>query len=550
MFPFGRRYSRNFRRVREIIKVFRKYGFLYLFRRAHFPEQLTIPFFRKETTKRPPEENLRLAFEELGTTFIKLGQILSTRLDLLPEEYCQELRKLQEQTSPVSFLEIKEVVEGELKKPLEEIFEEFDPAPLASASIAQVHRAILKDGNKVAVKVQKPGVEETVISDLEILFYLASLADRTTSFAPLTFSEMVTEFQKSLMREIDFLYEAVNARRFRENFSDFEGVYVPRVFDEYTTTRVLTMELIEGFSLSQMAEQGELEVDGPLLARRGAEAVLKMIFEDGFFHADPHPGNIMIREGTGELVFLDFGIVGTVDERTRENMVRMLMAVLRKDAERVVDILEDEFLLSPVSSPLALRVDLHEILERYVTANLKEMNISSLVNDFFYLLRKHNLRFPPHLSSLMRALMVVEGTGMMLDPHFTVVPYLEKSLERMFAQRLRWEKLSEKAGGYLFDWRQLVADFPDKTRELLEELSRGRVRFQMESEDLKSLNRRLDRVSSRLSLSVILGSLLIGSSLIYISSPRSGALGIVGIIGFGIAAVLGIFLVIEMLRSR
>ena len=154
MIPFGRRYSRNFRRVREIIKVFRKYGFLYLFRRAHFPEHLTLPFFRKEAARRPPEENLRLAFEELGTTFIKLGQILSTRLDLLPEEYCQELRKLQDRTSPVDFFEIKEVVEQELKKPLEEVFEKFDPVPLASASIAQVHRAILKDGNKVAVKVQ------------------------------------------------------------------------------------------------------------------------------------------------------------------------------------------------------------------------------------------------------------------------------------------------------------------------------------------------------------------------------------------------------------
>ena len=550
MIPFGRRHIRNFRRVREIIRVFRKYGFLYLFRRSQFPEQLTLPLFQKEIAKRTPQENLRLAFEELGTTFIKLGQILSTRPDLLPEEYCQELRKLQDQTSPVSFLEIREVVEQELKKPIEEIFAEFDPAPLASASIAQVHRAVLKDGNKVAVKVQKPGVEEKVISDLEILFYLANLADRLTSFAPLTFSEMVTEFQKSLMREIDFLYEAVNARRFRENFSDFEGVYIPRVFDEYTTTRVLTLELIEGFNLSQMAEKGQLQIDGPFLARRGAEAVLKMIFEDGFFHADPHPGNIMIREETGELVFLDFGIVGTVDERTRENMERMLLAVLRKDTERVVDILEDEFLLSPVESPLTLRVDLHEILERYVTANLKEMNISSLVNDFFYLLRKHSLRFPPHLSSLMRALMVVEGTGMMLDPHFTVVPYLEKALERTFAQRLRWERLSEKVTDYLFDWQKLLANFPDKAQELLEEASRGRIRFQMESEDLKNLNRRLDRVSNRLSLSVILGSLLIGSSLIYISSPRPGAMGILGILGFGIAALLGIFLVIEMLRSR
>ncbi|MEN3185685.1 MAG: AarF/ABC1/UbiB kinase family protein [Atribacterota bacterium] len=546
---FNRSLVRNLKRLRQILRTFTHYGFAFLFYRLPFWERWGVRIL-KEARQRPPQENLRLALEELGTTFIKIGQILSTRPDLLPEEYCSELRKLQDQAPPVSFGSVRAVVEKELKKPLEEVFERFDEKPLASASIAQVHRAKLHGGPQVAVKVQKEGVEEMVHSDLEILTYLAQFMDRfNPSGEPVRASEMVAEFKKYLLREIDFLYEASNACKFGHNFAQFQGVQIPRVFAEYSTKRVLTMELMEGIRLSQR-ENIPNEVDCTRLAETGVRAIFKMIFEDGFYHADPHPGNLLVLPETQELVFLDFGMVGVVDERTRENMLAILSAILKKDVERVMELLEEEFLLTPFPSPLHFRLDLAELLERYVFVDLREINLQSLFADFFYLLRRYRLRFPSHFSLLLRALAVAEGTGLYLDPHFTVVPHLKAFLEKTFAQYFTWDELSHKITDYALEWRRLLEEFPRRSRELLVQVSKGKIRLHWESEELKELNRHLEQTTNRLSLSIILGSLLIGSSLIFINYSHLRSLSILGILGYGIAAFLGVVLVIEILSHH
>lgn len=540
---------RNLKRLRQILRTFTRYGFAFLFYRLPFWERWGGRALR-ETRQRPPQENLRRALEELGTTFIKVGQILSTRLDLLPEEYCRELRKLQDQAPPVGFESVRAVIEKELKKPLEEIFESFDEVPLASASIAQVHRAKLRDGPQVAVKVQKEGVEEMVNSDLEILTYLAQFMDRLSpSGEPVRASEMVAEFKKYLLREIDFLYEASNAQKFHHNFAQFQGVRIPRIFPAYSTKKVLTMELMEGIRLSQR-ENIPHDIDRAHLAETGVRAIFKMIFEDGFYHADPHPGNLLVLPDTQELVFLDFGMVGVVDEKTRENMLAILSAILKKDVERVMELLEEEFLLTPLSSPLHFRLDLAELLERYVFVDLQEINLQSLFTDFFYLLRRYHLRFPSHFSLLLRALAVAEGTGLYLDPQFTVVPHLEAFLEKTFAQYFGWEELSHKITDYALEWRRLLEEFPRRSREFLVQASKGKIRLHWESEELKELNRRLEQATNRLALSVILGSLLIGSSLVYINYPHLRFLSILGILGYGIAAFLGVILVVEILSHR
>ncbi len=540
---------RNLKRLRQIFRTFSRHGFAFLFYRLSFWERLRLPPLR-EARQRPPQENLRLALAELGTTFVKIGQMLSTRMDLLPEEYCEELRKLQDQAPPVEFAAIRTIVEEELKQPLENIFVSFEELPLASASIAQVHRARLKDGPLVAVKVQKPGVEEMVHSDLEILTYLAGLFDRLGAPGDtIKASEMVAEFKKYLLREIDFLYEASNARKLRMNFAAFPGIRIPQVFTRYSTKRVLVMELVEGIRLSHR-EEFPTHIDPARLAELGVQAVLKMIFEDGFFHADPHPGNLMVAPEAGELVFLDFGMMGVIDERTRENMMLVLSAILKKDVERLTEILEEEFLLTPLSSPLSFRLDLGEILERYVFVDLREMNLRNLFTDFFYLLRKYHLRFPTHFSLLIRALMVAEGTGVFLDPQFTIAPHVEKFLGEAFSKYFGWEELSHKLTDYALEWRRLFSEFPTRTRELLTQVAKGRVRLHLESGELKELNRRLEQVTNRLSLSIILGALLIGSSLVYTNYPYSRFLSILGIFGYGLAAFLGVLLVIEILGHR
>lgn len=542
---------RNLGRLREIVGVFTKYGFSHIFRRIHIAEQVATWLGRKDISQNPPEVNLRLALEELGTTFIKIGQILSTRIDVLPESFCRELRKLQDEAPPVSFDQIKLIIEKELKKPLAEVFEEVDPLPLASASIAQVHQGILKGGQKVAIKVQKPGVEERVISDLEILTYLAHLTDRLRpgqQGVPL--SEIVAEFQKHLMREIDFIFEAINARKFRENFKGVEGVYFPKIIGKHTTRRLLIMELIEGLPLSRLTPEKMENLDGSELARRGVEAVFKMIFEDGFFHADPHPGNVMIRQENAELVFLDFGMVGAVDYETRRNMVRLLFSALQKDAARMVDILTEEFLITPVEFPQSLRVDLNEILERYISSSLQELNLKDMISDFFYLLRKHKLRVPAHLSSLLRALVVAEGTGMVLDPHFTVAPHLEKFLRKSMTGFFGFKTTSRDLVNYILDWKKLSEEFPDKSHEALNQLTGGKLGIRIKIQEMENLNRRLESASARLSLSILLGCLLIGSSLMYTNFPNIRFISILGILGLTFSAILGVFLAIEMFRHR
>lgn len=541
---------RHARRLRHILRTFSRYGFPLLSRRIPLLERLSF-MVPREILARPPQENLRCVFEELGPTFIKIGQILSTRLDLLPEEYCRELRKLQDQAPPVSFPAIREVVENELKRTLEEIFPAFDPVPLASASIAQVHRARLPDGTPVAVKVQKPRAEETILEDLEILEQLLRVVDRLNLLQEgIPVEELFLEFRKHLLREIDFLAEARNMRRFRENFAHFEGITVPRVFSAYCTRRVLVSELIEGIPLSHLDPATLSEEERKTLAQQGVEAILKMIFEDGFFHADPHPGNIILRTPQKDLAFLDFGTVGVVDWKTKENMVRMLFALLEKNTERVVELLEEEFLLSPLPSPLALRLDLSEVLERYISSDLREIHLESVVHEFFYLARRHHLRFPAHFSILLRALVVAEGTGLLLDPTFNVFPYLEENLRKILTQSMQPERVFERLEEYLLDWKELLEALPHRLDRLLTHTLSGKIRFQAESRDLEGMNRRLERMSTRLSLSVILGALLIGSSLIYTNYPYSRVLGILGALGFAVAAFLGISLVIEMLSHR
>lgn len=545
----GRHFVRNLSRLRQILRVFTRYGFAFLFYRLPFWERWGMVTL-KEARQKPPQENLRRALEELGTTFIKIGQILSTRLDLLPEEYCLELRKLQDQAPPIGFPEIKRVIEEELKKPLEEIFEFFDETPLASASIAQVHRGKLRDGPLVAIKVQKPGIEEMVSSDLEILAYLAQFMDRFSPFGePIRATEMVAEFKKHLFQEMDFLHEASNARKVRQNFIHFSGVRIPEIFLPYSTKRVLVMELIEGIRLSQRERFPE-GIDCAFLAQVGVRAIFKMIFEDGFYHADPHPGNLMVLPETQELVFLDFGTVGVVDEKTRENLLFILSAIFKKDVERIMEILEEKFLLTPLTSPLNFRLDLAELLEQYVFVELQEINLQNLFTDFFYLLRKYHLRFPSHFSLLLRALAVAEGTGLYLDPRFSVIPPLEEVLKKTLSRYLEWEEISQKVTDYALEWRRLLEEFPHRSRELLRQFSKGKMRLSLESEELKELNRRLEQVTNRLALSVILGSLLIGSSLVYINYPTSKPLGVLGIMGYGIAAFLGVLMVIEMLSHH
>ena len=381
--------------------------------------------------------HLRLALEELGTTFIKLGQILSTRADLLPPDYLAELTKLQDAAPPVPFEAIQEALIAELGQPIDSVFAEFNPEPLAAASIGQAHAATLLDGTEVVVKIRRPGVVEQVNEDLEILKELASTASRHWEFADqYDLVGLVDEFSQTLRSELDYIREGHSAERFAKNFANDPRIHVPRVFWETTTSRVLTLERIRGIKINDLVGLDEQGTDRCWLAKYATDVVLKMVCEDGFFHADPHPGNFFI-EPNGAIGLIDFGMVGVLDERTQERLADLLIGINQRDADRLVDVFLDLGVTRKRIDRASVRRDVEHLLSTYLGVPLGELKITDLLNDIFTAMRRHHMHLPSNLALLFKTVIMIEGLGVNLDPdfHLTAVlgPYSERLIIREYS---------------------------------------------------------------------------------------------------------------------
>ncbi|HZI86099.1 MAG TPA: AarF/ABC1/UbiB kinase family protein, partial [Pyrinomonadaceae bacterium] len=375
--------------------------------------------------------HLRQALEELGTTFIKLGQILSTRADLLPPEYLVELTKLQDSAPPVSFKEIQEALITELGQPVDQIFAQFDPVPLAAASIGQAHSATLWNGTEVVVKVRRPGVVEQVNEDLEILKELAATASRHWKFADrYDLTGLVEEFSQTLRAELDYIREGHNAERFAVNFAADSHIHVPRVFWEATTSRVLTLERIRGIKINDLKALDEQGTDRRWLADYATNVVLKMVCEDGFFHADPHPGNFFI-EPNGAIGLIDFGMVGILDDRTQELLADLLITINQQDADRLVDVFLDLGVTRKRIDRASMRHDVERLLSTYWGLPLGELKVAALLNDVYSVMRRHHLHLPPNLALLLKTVIMIEGLGVNLDSDFRLTKSLRPYTERL-----------------------------------------------------------------------------------------------------------------------
>jgi ubiquinone biosynthesis protein len=375
-------------------------------------------------------EHLRLALEELGTTFVKLGQILSTRADLLPPEYLTEITKLQDCASPVPFEAIKQTLDAELGRPIEEMFAEFDPKPVAAASIGQAHQATLFDGTEVIVKIRRPGVVEQVNEDLEILKELAAAASKRWQFADrYDLNGLVEEFSQTLRAELDYIREAHNAERFAANFKNDPIIRIPRVFWDTTTSRVLTLERVRGLKINDLVGLDQSGIDRTRLAESASGAVLKMVCEDGFFHADPHPGNFFIQPD-GTIALIDFGMVGLLDETTQDRLADLLISITRNDADRLVDVFFDLGVTRTRVDRQSFRRDIENLLSAYWGLPLSELRVMNILDDVFEVMRRHHLHLPSNLALLLKTVIMVEGLGVNLDPDFRLttilLPYSEK----------------------------------------------------------------------------------------------------------------------------
>ncbi len=547
---------RHINRYREIIRVLVKHGFGDLITRTNLERY--IDRGRKLLPGRGDAriaslsrwERIRMVLEELGPTFIKFGQIMSNRPDLVPQELIAELAKLQSDVPPFSEEEARNLIEEELGKPVSEIFAEYSPTPIASASIAQVHRASLLNGEKVAIKVQRPGIEQIIKTDLEIMFDLATLMEKHIQEMDILHPvSIVKEFERSIKREIDFTIEAAAIERFGRNFQNKSTIYVPKVYRDYSTNKILTMEFIDGVKASSKEALLNAGLDPKLLASCGADLVLTQVFEHGFFHADPHPGNMVALPGN-VVCFLDFGMMGGISFGHREALSNILVGIVNQDAagitKTVLKLARNQY----IDDVEQLEYEIYELLEQYSYQSLKSVNMGVMLNQMVSLVVKHRLKIPPNFYLLAKALITIEGVGRVLDPDFDMVTHTEPFAKKLLKERLNPLKLTKDFYLSAIDLSILLRDLPAEAREILTQIKEGRTRIEFEHKGLDPMLKTHEQISNRISFSIVLSSLIVGSALIMRADipPKVYGIPIIGALGFLAAGVMGFWLLVSILR--
>jgi len=552
----GRTY-RHIQRYRQILTVLFKYGFgdvvdiLKIEQYLEIGLQMISRKRREKIETLSRAERVRMVLEELGPTFIKMGQILSTRTDLLPVEFIKELPKLQDEVPPFPFSGVKETIEREFQKPLDQLFSHLDERPLAAASIGQVHRARTLDGDEVVVKVQRPEIHRTIEVDLEIMMHLAGLMENHLEGWNIQRpTKIVEEFARTLEKELDFGLEAAYMERFARQFTDDQTVYVPKVFREATRTRVLTMEWINGIKASDIDRLEKEGLDRCEIARQGYALIMKQIFVHGFFHADPHPGNIFILPGN-VICYIDFGMMGRIDLSSRENFSDLVLSIVHRDEVEASNAILRLAVSDGEPDRHSLQGDVAEFIDRHFYRPLKELELGKLLHQLLEMVTRHHLRVSPNLFMMIKALSIVEGLGRTLDPDFDIIeqagPFFRQSqIDRLHPRRIAKEMVATGT-----DLLNLLKEIPGEVRDILRQTRQGKVKIEFEHRGLDQMLFTHDRISNRIAFAIVLASLVIGSGLIVLSGipPRWHEIPIIGLIGFVFAGAMGFWLLISILRS-
>ena len=548
---------RHFNRYRQILAVFFKYGFGDLVELLRIDQYIEIGLKmisrnrRERIEKLSRAERVRMALEELGPTYIKLGQILSTRTDLVPVDFIQELSKLQDEVPCFPFSEAKEIVENQLGRPLLEVFEAFDEIPIASASLGQVHRAKLKDGDDVAVKIQRPQIKKTIEVDLEIMLHLATLMERHIEEMALQRPvKIVEEFARALEKELDYAIEASSMERVASQFLNDTTVYIPKVYRELTTCCVLTAEYIDGIKISDIEKLDKAGSDISVITKRGADFLLKQVFENGFFHADLHPGNMFVLS-EDVICFIDFGMTGSVDRQTRDDFVDLMDNIIHQNESKTTEIILKLTYWDEEPDIRHLEEDVADFMAKHFYKPLKDIEISKLVQELLELASRHYLRIPSSIYLMMRAIGIVEGMALMLDPNFDMIAHTEPFIRRIKIGRYSPQRIAGDIMRMSSELMQFMQQFPKDTLEIMRLIRQRKITLKFEHQGLENMLATHDQISNRISFSIIIAALLIGSALIVIAEtpPMIYGISFIGIIGFLAAAVMGIWLLIAILKK-
>ena len=551
---------RHLKRYREIANSVVKHGFGHFLtnlglsnylpsvRRARKSEQVLFQYTRAQ--------RIRMLLEELGPTFVKFGQMLSTRPDLLPRDIITELSHLQDDVPSFPYSQVKEIIEHELNKSMGELFQEFTEIPLAAASIGQVHRAQLHNGEDVVVKVRRPGIVEQMQTDLEILLEVAKIADRRWDQV-YNFEDIALELRRAVREELDYLTEAGHAEQIRANFGNRTDVIIPQTFQDYTTSAVLTMQLVDGIKLSHSAELRAAGHTAEKTVNCLVDLMFTQIFQHGLFHADPHPGNLAVNHD-GRIIFMDFGIVGRLRGERKRQFTHLLLGIIGHNPRQLVRSLGDMGVLSRRIDSRALRRDAERLLDKYLDIPLHKINLGHAVTEVFALAYEYNIRIPAEFTLLGKTLMTLEGVIEEMDKNLKLIELLRPYAGRLARERLSLDSLKETATEQYFETSDFLFSLPRKLNDLIERMETEGFPIQVYYPDLEKASHNLDRLANRLSFSIallsfsmIMAGLIIGSALVVSITNQSLLLWRLPIIEIGlvIASAMAIWLLFTINRS-
>ncbi len=550
--------ARDLGRLREILGVLVRHGFGDTVRRLGLADTLERAGARlhwqppTDLARLEPPVQVRLALEELGPTFVKFGQILAARADLFSPPWIAEFEKLHSNAPALALDALRPQLRADLGGEPEEVFAHFDPEPLAAASIAQVHRARLHDGTEVVVKIRRPGIAEVIEADLRLLQRLATLAKaELPHLRPFHPQELVREFARSLRHELDLAAECRNAERIAANLAALPYILIPRVHWRYTGERINVQDFIAGVpgnALEQLTP--EAGFDRQLLARRGALTVLKTIVEDGFFHADPHPGNVFYLPGN-RIAFIDFGMVGRLSQRRRDELLHLLLGLVEPQPPTVAEVLLDWTSNAHTVSLAQLETEIEAFVDQYQNVPLAQLSLAQMLTDVTAILRTHRLGLPSDLALLIKAFITLEGMGRGLDPDFHMAAEAEPLLQQVARARYAPRAVGRRAWQALRRSLATLEHLPDDLTRLLRNARRGRLQVNVEVAHLKRVGDQIDRSANRLAMALVIAALIVGSSIVMTvqGGPTLFGLPAFGFLGFMAAVVCGLWLVRAIWRS-
>ena len=536
----------DIQRINQIYKVLKKNDFGYLIEENTFFK--TFPFLRnrKINEEMPFVDNtvpvrIRRVFEDLGPAYIKLGQMLSTRPDLVGIEISEELQKLRDNTPVTDFEEIRKVIESELGQDLENIYTDFDEVPIGSASIAQVYTATLKDNEKkVAVKVQKPNSDEIIKTDLRIMKFLALRIDKYINKTKIyNLPAIVSEFEKSILKEINYLEEVRNIEIMQSNFKSIPYVYIPEVYNDYCSGKVINMELIEGDDLSKVIEDESGKYDKKLIAKRGTNSFFKQIMIDGFFHADPHPANIIIKDNN-TICYIDMGMMGILSEGFKENLAELIMLLVNGNADNIINQLIYMDIIAPTQNTPELKEDIDDLMKKYYGNKLK--NINGSIEDLLNTMIKHNISMPREFVMIGRGLALVEESGKKLNPEFDTAKELKRLSKKIVTHKLSPSRLVKVGYNHLLELGHLTKGLPTTVNSTLSKLEDGEITLKLKLEGI-------NEISKQLTTAIIIAALIVGSSLALFADkgPAFIDIPLLGLFGYVISFALGMYLVVQFI---